>query len=244
MKFCLVLFSLVGSLSAFSGLHVGGNVGVAGDFASFEAATFVPEGGEPFVGQGLKSEGCKRRLAGELYLGYGCEVGCGFYLGGRLGINFASSQVASTAKRLTPRSVETFENAVALETNSVEPTLDVRPGYILCDDTMLYGLIGIAYSWVELQGRGDLLFTQEILGSTGIQRTGSNGVGARFGLGLERLFCGCYGINLSYVYTLYPKQHLKADTVFNTGSADLDLALRVRARPSKQMALIGLSYYF
>jgi hypothetical protein len=264
MKYFALLLFVASSLAAhpidylvgegFSGLHAGGMIGISSSGGGLESTStidfgLVPEQPPVPFGSVFRAEVCKRGLWGELYLGYGCTAGGWFYLGARLGANFTSSQIHATLNCGSVLAAEEvaipllITERVSLKMNDVEPTIDFRPGLLWCGDTMLFALIGAAYNRAEIITSVSMNIPELANIAISPVRVASNLVGCRLGVGLEQLICCRYGLILSYVYTLYPTQHVKFD------QAGAELFLRgqsgaVRVRPSKQEASLGVAYYF
>jgi opacity protein-like surface antigen len=258
-----VLIALVGgaTLSAsvldclsgpgFQGLYGGASIG-AQNFGSsvnqeFNAVLGTGETPPPFNLR-VSVDPCKVGVWGEIFVGYGCTPCDWLYLGARLGSNFSSSELVVTAKGAAIFEETPLEPSLVgrFKMNSVEPTLDAKPGFVFCEDTMLFGLIGVALNRAE----ADLNFLLRFVVSEEAQfsldsnhRTSDDVWGARFGFGLERLICCRYGLCVTYVYTVYPS---KQGSIGDPQALLLDEVgqLLVRMRPSRQVASIGLSYYF
>ncbi|MCB1114622.1 MAG: outer membrane beta-barrel protein [Chlamydiia bacterium] len=203
---------------------------------------------------------------GEVFLGYGqtCET---LYYGARLGVNFSHSSPKGRAEAenilpLNPTESQSslLRSHVESELCTVEFTADVKLGWIFCDRTMLFGLIGAAFNEQKLRGKTEFIYTNgiDVGGVTLSDGSGllehsktKNTAGLRLGLGMEHFFTDCMSLQMAYVYTNYSSQRK-----FEEGTYDVDLTTEgtvtlpqnfngsLKTDDRKHLVTLGLAYYF
>jgi hypothetical protein len=239
----LMIVATLGAECPFAGFYGGGSIGLLTSSASLRQISplLIGEIIEDPALNDQRTTVCNTTLWGEGFVGWGCLLCDPFYLGGRLGANVSSGEVVGESAISFPpfeADPETLRRQRArISMNNVEPTIDIKGGWIPCDTTMLFGFIGLSYNHITmtLEQSFDLLET--------VNRTtaASDVLGFRFGAGIEQLFCCRYALILSYTYTSYPTRCHQRQ--IPRGSND-PITLLLRARPIRQVASIGLAYYF
>ncbi len=153
---------------SFGGLYVG----VAGGEATHFSRQRVDAAASTFIvdddlfsmltteAQTLNHNIYKIKGWGEIYAGYGCQF-CprkclSPYLGVRIGGNFSRSHLSThlPLSVVTDAAIDvsSFTSSVALDLclkthlKTAELTLDAKPGVVLCRNTMLFGLLGVAFN--------------------------------------------------------------------------------------------------
>jgi hypothetical protein len=239
----LMLVTTLGADGAFDGLYGGGSIGLLTSSASVRQISPMLDAESITVGSVNQQRviACDSTLWGELYLGYGCRFCSCFYLGGRLGANFSGGEVVAESSYDVPPFEQDPGSKRAqrarIEMNDVEPTLDAKGGWLPCDSTMVFGLLGLSLNRVTLTVERALEPVQLL----DIASVASHVLGLRVGLGVEQLFCCHYGLSLAYVYTFYPRRHQERLVPVSESLSGLQTT---RASPARQTASIGLAYYF
>ena len=193
------------------------------------------------VGQKIKVS--QNRFAAGLSLGYSHVFCTSFYLGGELGINYSpgrieanfSQSTANAASFLTPGNF-LFEDAAGSNAATVlanatmtlnetirtslrkwEWTADLTPGFVLCDNFLIFGRVGVAFNETRLNtcttldnfNNGNGNFVVVGTNSPGIETLSlserKNRGGLRLGIGLSNYICEDLVLTANYVYTNYGK---------------------------------------
>lgn len=236
----LFLLSLMSShvFAAFDGFYLGASGGLANLQVNVQAErkVFSPSHTE-------NNQLASRSGWGEIYGGWGDRICQCFYLGGRLGWNYASYDVKEP---LTFHTQGTISSAIFVSNlssqartklNTSEFFADAKPGWILGCGTMVFGLVGVAVNREALQekdsgGAGFTIFTPISFSS----HQQSHKAALRLGLGLDQcLFCHVHLV-ASYVYTRYQKLSVSGRSGNQT--------TQVTAKPRKSVGALGLAYYF
>ncbi len=187
---------------------------------------------------------------GELFAGWGRQCAC-FYWGARLGVNFSGNQRENLRfEDLTPTlDGDAFLADTLREKHcAAEFTFDFKPGWVFCSRNMVFGIIGGAVNRHELKGTSQLTNLpaisppgQTLFSTVNVSRRKTS-VGLRTGLGFEYMICGCWSLQMTYVYTWYQKLHASKSVL--TSQSYPHIARFSVAEKGKQVASIGLSYYF
>lgn len=145
-----------------------------------------------------------------------------------------------------------FNNTIETKLRSLEFGLDLRPGYLLFPDTLLFARIGVAYN--------KLFFNANILESHVNISDNSGGFSValtnktkkcaalRLGLGLERQLYNGWSIRADYIYTYYGRMRTTSNT--RTTGVVLGNAFTANASDTKKFtlssnsAMLGLFYYW
>jgi opacity protein-like surface antigen len=243
--------------SGFDGFYVG----VAGGLAFCDAETSLsssavfdtPQNLTALNGRVHKARVCQSQPVGEIYAGWGHQMDC-FYLGARLGLNFSSCElklsqtVGQRDANDTLYSAELKDRAKS-HLRPWEFTFDLKPGYVFCDQTMVFALIGGAVNEETLRGRSTFIyretttnfyFKDELHG-----KKRKDSLAFRIGAGIEHLITPCLSVQLSYVYTGYSRARDSKRREFiedqpQVSSHDAHFAAKAR----RQLLLLGVSYYF
>jgi hypothetical protein len=222
------------------GFYAGTGIGVVTDVVSLEqgAPSLLAEQRNIAFVNSQRGDVCDTRLWGELYVGYNFSFFRCLHAGLRLGANFTTGELTSRAA--WDPGAERMTLTATIRQNHVEPTLDVRGGFIPCHDLLLFVLGGAAYNRIELtQVR---LIPQ--LQLTRSFSTASDLIGWRVGLGLEKLFCCRYGLSFSYIHAYYPTRHQAQTLAVELDPEQPTRVEALRARLSRRIATLGFSYYF
>ena len=192
----------------------------------------------------------------DLHLGWGKRCSSCFYFGARLGVTFSSfemSAMSDTQFNILGGSVfqNILQDTVQISMNTAEGTFDFKPGYILGERTMLFGIVGAAYNQQCLKGFSDVIYSSDALNfrienRLAVERTRTT-VGLRGGFGLEQKINHCMSVSFMYVYTHYncPVEVSGAvpiQTLFGEIQDGHDGIFK--AHVNKQVTSMGCSYYF
>lgn len=201
---------------------------------------------------------------GEIYLGFGHFIGnSNFYLAGEIFGNWANRHndlnnwVFSTAEETTRSQSIAATTSIKLRHN--EYGIDVRPGYLMDTNTLLYGRFGLAFNKMSNETSNTFSFADQDFGvqssSTLFQANKKSVTGVRLGVGLERKVTDTLAITADYIYTYYGKVSttgVRNTTTFGEDEGgeivaitNLDgLQASSSARISTQAAMLGIKYYF
>jgi len=143
--------------NTFDGIYFGISGGVGTNMAKTKSTTLVGFNfQDPLQLEPIRE--CKFytiKPSGEFFAGWGKQFSC-FYLGGRAGINFIDQNVnvsSITKERIRSSPVfVTLEETISSEMWCAEYTLDFKPGLVLCDRALLFGIVGGAYNKERLVG--------------------------------------------------------------------------------------------
>jgi opacity protein-like surface antigen len=196
---------------------------------------------------------------GETFLGWGFQWMRWLYLGGRFGINCSSFTAKSSntlfyTEPLPPEAIEgsyTLINKVEARLDRVEFIFDFKPGLVFHNKAMLYGVIGGATDYERLNVRSYFEFIDFSFFFATTQQSehfnrARDVLGLRCGLGLEYLLSWHLSLHVSYISTHYGK--VSAFEIFNSitnsGTVENGRIERYSIKPRRQVAEIGLSWYF
>lgn len=198
------------------------------------------------------------KFYGEFFAGFGCQFCSNLYLGARAGVNFSKFNIKR--KELVgsnrPEEIITFslthETSQETSIQQAEFTFDGKFGWIICEKTMIYGLVGVALNKPKLviESTGEFLsqtdstlnFQNQLTISSKDQNYRTN---FRYGGGIEQ-FIGCnLSIHLSYSYTDYGRLSsiLNGTQIINSGdilSIDTDTKVKIK----RHALLAGFTRYF
>lgn len=191
---------------------------------------------------------------GEIFGGWGRQWSKWVYVGGRLGVNFSSFHITS-ANTIVNNDVDseffsTLSDKVRTRLLSSEFTFDLKPGVVFCQRSMLFGIIGGAYTNEKLNGESAFVFTN--MGSTVTSfnsvhlEKSKTFVGIRYGFGLETFLYKCLSLQVSYIYTDYPKFTVSGtgNVTNENGTVPGGYGAKFSTKPSKQLFSLGLAWYF
>lgn len=210
--------------------------------------------------------------AGAIYLGYGHFIpnSC-FYLAGEIFGNWA---VRNNALRnhayhsdldvfFGDNHHESLTNLTSTKLRNSEFGIDIRPGFMMDTNTLLYGRIGLAFNKLTTKNTNDFAYTGLLPVFPPLTTSHSflnqsktkNKTALRLGIGLEYHVAENLSVTADYIYTYYGKVNTSAvgDTTFNNGE-DFDRAIpnfvkdgsttQSSSRMYTQTAMLGLKYYF
>ena len=135
--------------------------------------------------------------------------------------------------------------------------LDIRPGFLLSCDSLVYGKIGVGFNKLKLQqcSSGDI--TLNVVGTAFDLANASNQICAskkrgvlRLGGGLEQRFCECFALRLDYTYSHYGKVCASGETTKNLLSVDeliqanFTVGDTASVKVTSNTLMAGLSYYW
>lgn len=202
---------------------------------------------------------------GDIYLGFGHFVGDSkFYLAGEIFGNWADREnsLRNWAYHSQPNDDEDFESLAtktSLELRNGEYGVDIRPGYLIDTNTMVYGRIGVAFNELTNESTDTFSFTRhsQVLQSQAtfdntLSRSKEKHVSAlRLGIGLEHKITDSLAVTADYIYTYYGKVNTSGISDTTTAGEDLDPILNVdglqvqsSGRVSTQAGMLGIKYYF
>jgi opacity protein-like surface antigen len=164
-----------------------------------------------------------------LFIGYGNVFANYAYVGAELGLNGVDANDASmhsTSSRVDTTVADfgdaflnlqtisnTFETRTKIERNTVEPTLDLKLGFLMTPTTLVYLRGGINYNEIKIKTHAAYSASAANTGfpiSSGSTQSlpmegthKSRSVGLRAGLGAEYLITPTIGISADYVYSWY-----------------------------------------
>ncbi len=134
--------------------------------------------------------------------------------------------------------------------NSFEPVIDIKPGFKVGINTLLYARVGVAFNEIEIKNKvhfsedmnGDVTFItdREISNSESV-------AGLRLGAGMEHRFSEHMAVNVDYVYTTYGSVDVSGYgdiEAYNDAPLSDALAISNSVNVSRDMVMIGLNYYF
>ena len=158
-------------------------------------------------------------------------------------------------------STASLATSTTAKLKSGEFDFDLRPGFLIDTQTMLYGRVGGALNQLTLTSDNTFVFNQ--LAAFGFitaadytsplkQQTSRKVVGLRIGAGIERALRQRFSITADYIYTYYGTMNASnignsTSTTVATNSAFTNvngLSGNSSARIFTQMAMLGVKYYF
>ncbi len=230
--------------NGFRGFYFGMQGGVSSAFtrSAMEISTFV-NGARPNT-QFLNGEFYRTGGVGGLQLGYGGAISA-FYLGGEL---------YGIVQRITIPShvdyIAQFQAGVAVSTAEIIDTatrlnseygLDLKPGWLMASNVLLYGKIGILGTSASVQSDTVVNAPAGVQGTL-TQSRRMNLFGWRAGIGLETLVSQSVSLGVEYTYTNF-KPITISDTVPAPG-AITRIYNKTAVTPYVQSIVGTLNYYF
>lgn len=244
----------------FCGFYAG--VSLGGAFRSgaghTSSTTSITSGTDTLTAtRDLKFDARKNAFLGSFAVGYGYEWCDDLYLGLEGFVNGSSHHSHTPTETTTLSDTDdgvtetlTYSNRVRAKLHSAEVGIDLRPGYVLCKNTMLYGRVGVAYNRLTLSSDPTFSFvegTTSLPGSVSLRGHKNRGA-FRIGGGLERMFCDNFAIRMDYVYTYYGKV---SNTRSFTGSTTVGGVTTTAAfssassvKVTSNTTTLGLFYYW
>jgi len=197
-------------------------------------------------------------LAGDLFFGYGKFVNNSrFYLGGEGFIQVAQPEGTLNASSFHAQpgddsDYETLSTSTETSLERVGFGVDFRPGYLLDNQTLVYGRLGLAFNRETVNAKNSFVFhdidddttTTNTLNASRTDDT----VGYRLGLGVERKVNSRLSMTVDYIYTNYKRVNVSGTgdvrTDFDGGSSTVTNGFVNNANGSiaTQEMLIGLKY--
>jgi len=206
---------------------------------------------------------------GALYVGFGHFINnSDFYLAGEIFANWAhrKNTLDNWAYHQSPDDDEDFESlstATSVQLNNGEMGIDIRPGYLIDTNTMVYARLGLAFNKVKTTTGSTFSFTDmrsspfSVYNSSLNQSNRHSKTGARIGIGLEHMVSDRLAVTADYIYTYYGKSNTtgvgNTTTIVNGGEdgpetvqfINIDgLEAKSSGRISTQSAMLGIKYYF
>jgi opacity protein-like surface antigen len=130
--------------------------------------------------------------------------------------------------------------------NPVEFGVDLRPGWLVSPDTLLYGRVGVAINRVRLQSASLGVLSipgYPIIAGTLLAPSSSKNIaGLRLGMGVEKHISPHLSLRADYIFTYYGKIH--ADQSFSIPSLPLAFTNNADVKLMNHSVMLGLSYYF
>lgn len=204
---------------------------------------------------------------GDIYLGFGHFVNDSyFYLAGEIFANFAhrNNSLNNWVFHSSPNDDRDFESISANTTMKLRNTeygVDIRPGYLMDTNTLVYGRIGVAFNKVKNDTTNTFSFTStravitpgnKNFVTTLNQSKNKNVTGLRLGIGLEHKITDTLAITADYIYTYYGKASTSGVATTTTygedGAGPLTNVDGLQASSSGRMStstgMLGIKYYF
>ncbi len=203
------------------------------------------------------------QFAGSVAAGYQV-VDKRLYLGFEVAGTFGANN-ESIASRETPFEVNDFDDdgdttmsgifntGAKVTLDGSEFDIDLKPGYLITRNFLVYGRVGAAFNklemqssgyWYEKNNWGSYTYTEDS------DKQSENVVGIRLGLGLEYLFNEHLGVTADYLYTYYgtiDSTLSGIETYYSEGEYDLHASSGFNFSEVKvytQTAMLGLAYHF
>lgn len=244
---CFYTGAAIGQSHTLSSLYFAGN----GLISEIEGA-----GNFIFMNANTTSNFKKSSLVGALFAGYGfsCDP---YYIGGELFVKIANPSYSIPNYFSTGANADTRLNLISnlnIKTRKTEFALDIRPGILLSDCSLLYARLGIARNKVTLTGTVHAsffatdLFSQRTVASS--QITSKNTNAFRLGAGMEQMLSSCVSLRVDYIYTFYRKLRTGATSSITyreplTGSlVQASFSDAIKVKTNNYVVMLGLSYYW
>lgn len=249
-----------GILESIANLSSAANAKYTGIFDFPSSPNFIGNGGEDDRQQNFSG-------IGSIALGYGQTLGTSpFYLGAEISGNYGKREINSQ-DRASHLSGEGLEPTVSLITDkearlrSGEFDIDLRPGFFLTNDFLLYGRVGAAFNKEETFADNTFIINDSSLGGT-VTRVSflnigddRNVTGLRLGAGGEVCLGNNWSLTGDYIFTDYGKSKSFVGTAptvspFAEGGRVANVVIANGLSSSidsdfyTQTVMIGLKYYF
>lgn len=222
---------------------------------------------------------------GNIFLGYNKKVRDKYYLGGELGLNLlgaTTTSLTNTARgtavvtdapqfptpiTFTVTTVSSLSTTTTVSSNSLVPTLDIKPGLFLSPEALLFAKIGMSYNQMVIKSNASYQETGTLAGKAavkGLQTATSSSdfsnshtshlIGLRTGLGFEYLLTEHVGVGANYLYTFYNTAKMGATSASNQVACDTyegcvvnnkgTYTTAVKSTMSDQEVMLQLIYHF
>lgn len=253
--FLLLTSSLFGDFSGYNlGLSLGGKCRIAHQKQREEASILFPDASSD-LRSFLNTE--NRSLSdltpvGEISLGWGRTCRC-FYLGVIGALNFSGGTIEqknSSTFAVVSAEESILETKLKLSFNIVEPTLDGKFGYLLCNN-LLYLTIGGAYNSLYVNEDHRFYFENDDpvarLPTQHAKKKQSSLYGFRIGTGFEHLFCNSCSLFMNYTYTYFPEKTTRSTKEIIPPPSFPNLSgshlFSTQLQPRHHLFSFGLRYY-
>ncbi len=257
----------------FTGFYVGANAGVVQTDARLSMGNYLPfyanTGTETIANNIGNTNVYSYSGIGSIFLGYG-EFYCNsrFYWGAEIFGNWARRQAnlsESLYTDFTDSYYSNFDTSVTARLNRFEAGIDLRPGYLMDTNTLLYARLGLVFNTLNLGTTEYFQFTSlETPAFASVatyvtqlsQARHKSVTGVRLGFGLEHLVTDSLAVTFDYIYTFYGKTSTSTrGTVYSTAFLGGEFTSFLQATPdpvytnstgriATQSASLGLKYYF
>jgi len=228
------------SQKSFDGVYVGISVGVAGihgdldTHASAKSKRPLDEDVIETYHNVMQVDGHRDQAIGRIDIGYGRTLNSNFYAGIELGVSSAKRRISGAVSApydgsdiIAPRTTtKIFDTNISADAQNSEFTADFRPGLVLNDHALLYGRIGAAVNWIQMNSttsflRGERLLDEQTLTAVkGATHDDYARAALRLGVGLSYLVSKHFAVNLDYTYTDYGR--LRATATKDTVTEEFD----------------------
>lgn len=264
----LVATSLVlgaSSLSAsnccpFSGFYVGVSGGIHTSMSDVSLNTSAKmqdsESLDQSVRDSLNADIYELKPTGDIFIGYGWQ-GCGLYFGLKAGVNFTNFDLSATSTAQNDNQdfgntfISVLDDKVKGEMRTAEFYVDLKPGIVICRDTLLFGIVGAGWNKGHVKGHSTYSLT-DTSGPTTYTASLSPGDSKdrwswRVGIGLEKKLSRCLSLQLNYLYSSYQSISENAtgpSYEYNGTEIANGHVVHFKADNRRQATSIGLAYYF
>ena len=275
-----ILLSTIGLTSAafavpvtsFNGFYAGAGIGGTFTQAELSGATdslyspgfFLIENINP-----LPSDLRRDSFTGNIHLGYGHQLGQSpLYLGAEVFGDFANREMNNTQVNLSNINVIFVSPPTAFASNTISTTtqvklntgefgVDLHPGILLDQNTLLSGIVGVAFNKLQINSNNSQVtaFNPDFIELPAITSTfqssaSKNVAGLRLGGEVQERFNNHWGLSADYIYTDYGKINTSAVGDLDLSSLQPGLVFpntftaNASARVHTDTVMLGLDYYF
>lgn len=248
-----ILFcNLTSKVNAFDGFYTGAALG--GTFSSgSENSIFslVPTPDTNTRGFIVNSKhGFKKNgVIGNLFIGYG-ELCDPLYLGAEAFALWSKLRDNTAVSALNTRGL-LFTTEGSINNRSLKYGIDLRPGYLLTENSLIYARLGVAYTKVNLNNFMAVNFDQNVGGNvvstlrlSGINHASKNLVSCRIGLGIEQMITCNLSLRADFVHVRHKTLNLINTTTRQSGPDTITITTMTNIKVSNNTAMIGLAYYW
>lgn len=249
----------------FCGFYVGGSLGgttTSANLGQSTTAGILTGGGMTLdLDQLLRLDGPEslktdNTLKGALFAGYGQNWNR-WYLGAEIFIDLARyKNHTSVALNGIIDSFEddagfTLQTRTQAKLSDFQGGIDLRPGYLLTPQSMLYGRVGVAFSHLKLNTHSSLtgfdIVDEETWSLNAATDESKNRGALRLGAGLEQNICPCLNLRFDYIYAYYGKKSVGVGPVSEVIGTGVELgsvtfAAASSARVYNNTVMLGLTY--
>lgn len=245
----------------YTGLALGGSFGTARATSTSSFRSTITGATDTLTVSSSSDRDFRRNsFLGSLVAGYGWVFGCDQYYGGLEVFVSGSGQKRrnhgdSVSVAVTGRTTfsDTISTNIRSKQNSFEWGIDVRPGYLICPNTLFYGRIGAGFNKPSFDS--DATYTLGTgVGFAGLAIPASvnsrkHRSALRLGFGLERRFCGCWSLGVDYVNTSYRSRGVSNSTsgsvvIPGGATANFTAAHTTSVKVSRNVTTVRLNYFW